>query len=60
MIRIQCVHIPYARHYKPRLVFFNPFFTAANILERLVLQSVLYFLIIFYLSDLYEDSIQKE
>ena len=35
-----CYYIMYARHYKPRLVFFLlPFFTVAYIVERLVLQT---------------------
>ena len=33
--------IPYAHHYKPRLVyFFTPFFTAVYILQRLVSQTI--------------------
>ena len=41
------------------LYFFNPFFTATFIWEQLILQSVLYFLILSYSSDLDEDAIQK-
>ena len=29
-----------ARHYKPRLVFFDPFFTAVYNQERLILQTI--------------------
>ena len=55
------IQLPYARHYKPWLVFFfTPFFTAANIVEQLILQSCQYFMIFFYSSALYEDAIQIE
>ena len=49
----QLYWLTYARHYKPRLVFFKPifhcglYFRAAYILERLILQSGQYFVLPF-------------
>ena len=32
-------YIPYVRNYKPRILFYTPFFIVANIVEWLILQS---------------------
>ena len=45
--------LQYARQYKPQLVFFTPFVTAAYIAERLIFNDS------FLPSNLYKDAIQK-
>ena len=47
------IELQYARHYNRQFVdFFTPFFTAVYIVERFIMQSSLYFIVLFFINAL--------